>query len=59
MTSGRALEGPMTLTLLIVLVFTAAFLLAEGRWVAAIVLAVLALPTLFTTLRRMRRGSGK
>ena len=49
----------MTLTLLIVLVFTAAFLLAEGRWVAAIVLVVLALPTLFTTLRRMRRGSGK
>ena len=35
---------------------TAAFLLAHGRWVAAIVLAVLALPTLFTTLRRMRTG---
>ena len=49
----------MTLTLLIVLVFTAAFLLADGRWVAAIVLAVLAVPVLFTTLRRMRRDSGE
>ncbi len=49
----------MTLTLLIVLVFTAAFLLADGRWLAAIVLAVLAIPVLFTTLRRMRRGSGR
>jgi len=47
----------MTLTLLIVLVFTAAFLLADGRWLAAIVLALLAVPVLFTTLRRMRRGS--
>jgi hypothetical protein len=45
----------MTLTLLIVLVFTAAFLLADGRWVAALVLAALAVPVVFTTLRRMRR----
>lgn len=49
----------MPLTLLIVLVFTAAFLLADGRWAAAIVLAVLAMPVLFTTLRRMRRNSGE
>lgn len=49
----------MTLTLLIVLVFTAAFLLADGRWVAAIVLAVLALPVLFTAVRRMRRNAGE
>jgi hypothetical protein len=49
----------MTLTLLIVLVFTAAFLLADGRYVAAIVLAVLALPVLFTALRRMGRDSGE
>jgi uncharacterized membrane protein YjdF len=47
----------MTLTLLIVLVFTAAFLLAKGRWVAAIVLAVLAVPVLLSALRRTRRGS--
>ena len=45
----------MPLTLLIILVFTVTFLLADGRWVAAIVLAVLALPVLFTTVRRMRR----
>jgi len=45
----------MTLTLLIVLVFTAAVLLAQGRYVAAIVLAVLALPVLALAVRRMRR----
>jgi ABC-type phosphate transport system permease subunit len=47
----------MALTLLIVLVFTATVLLATGRWVAAIVLAVLALPVLVVALRRMRRES--
>jgi hypothetical protein len=46
----------MTLTLLIVLVFTATVLLARGRYVAAIVLAVLALPVLVLAVRRMRRG---
>jgi hypothetical protein len=49
----------MALTLLIVLVFTAAFLVADGRWVAAIVLAVLAAPVLFVAVRRMRRDEGK
>jgi uncharacterized membrane protein YjdF len=49
----------LTLTLLIVLVFTAAFLLADGRWLAAIVLAILALPVLFFAARRMRRESGE
>jgi ABC-type phosphate transport system permease subunit len=45
----------MTLTLLIVLVFTATLLLAQGRYAAAIVLAVLALPVLALAVRRMRR----
>jgi ABC-type phosphate transport system permease subunit len=49
----------MALTLLIVLVFTATVLLARGRWVAALVLAVLALPVLALALRRMRRNSGQ
>jgi hypothetical protein len=49
----------MTLTLLIVLVFTATVLLARGRYVAAIVLAVLALPVLALTIRRMRRDPGQ
>jgi len=48
----------LALTLLIVLVFTAAVLLARGRWVAAIVLAVIALPVLLSAARRIRRGSG-
>jgi hypothetical protein len=46
----------MTLTLLIVLVFTATVLLARGQYIAAIVLAVLALPGLALAARRMRRG---
>jgi hypothetical protein len=46
----------MSLTLLIVLVFTATVLLARGRYVAAIVLAVLALPVLLLAVRRMGRG---
>jgi hypothetical protein len=49
----------VALTLVIVLVFTATVLLATGRWVAAIVLAVLALPVLALELRRMRRNSGQ
>jgi hypothetical protein len=49
----------VSLTLLIVLVFTATVLLAQGRYVAAIVLAVLAIPVLFTALRRARRDSGQ
>jgi len=49
----------MSLTLLIVLVFTATVLLARGRYVAAIVLAVLALPVLALAVRRLRRGSGE
>ena len=42
----------MTLTLAIVLVFTEAVLLARGRFAAAIVLAVLALPVLAFAARR-------
>jgi hypothetical protein len=49
----------MALTLLIVLVFTAALLLARGRYVTAIVLAVLALPVLLLAVRRMRRDPGQ
>jgi hypothetical protein len=45
----------MALTLLIVLLVTAAVLLARGRWVAAIVLAALALPVLAAAAGRMRR----
>jgi hypothetical protein len=45
----------MALTLMIVLVVTATVLLARGRYVAAIVLAVLALPALLFAARRMRR----
>jgi hypothetical protein len=46
----------MALTLLIVLVFTATLLLARGRYVAAAVLAVLALPVLAFAVRRWRSG---
>ena len=49
----------MALTLVIVLVFTATVLLARGRWIAAVVLAILALPALVLAARRMRRGSGQ
>jgi hypothetical protein len=45
----------MALTLLIVLVFTAVVLLADGRYVAAAVFAVLAAPVLILAARRMRR----
>jgi uncharacterized membrane protein YjdF len=45
----------LALTLLIVLVFTAAVMVARGRWVAAIVLAVISLPVLLTAARRARR----
>ena len=46
----------MTLTLAIVLVFTEAVLLARGRFAAALVLALIALPALAFAARR-RRGS--
>lgn len=49
----------MALTLLIVLVFTAVLLLARGRYIGAIVLALLALPVLILTARRMRRDQGE
>jgi hypothetical protein len=45
----------MPLTLLIVLLVTAAVLLARGRYVAALVLAALALPVLAAAALRMRR----
>ena len=44
----------MTLTLAIVLVFTEAVLLARGRFVAAVALAVIALPVLVFAARRQR-----
>jgi uncharacterized membrane protein YjdF len=46
----------MALTLLIVLVFTATVLLARGRYVTAVVLAILALPVLVVAVRRWRSG---
>jgi hypothetical protein len=46
----------MAPTLVFVLVFTAAVLIARGRYVAVIVLAVLALPVLAFAFRRWRRG---
>ena len=46
----------MALTLLIVLVFTATLLLARGRYVTAVALAILALPVLVVALRRWRSG---
>jgi hypothetical protein len=42
----------LTLTLAIVLVFTEAALLARGRFAAALVLAVIALPVLIFAIRR-------
>jgi hypothetical protein len=42
-------------TLVIVLVVTAAVLIARGRYVGAIVLAALALPVLAAAALRMRR----
>ncbi len=48
----------MALTLLIVLVFTGALLLAEGRYIAALVLAILALPALALAVRRLRKHRG-
>jgi hypothetical protein len=48
----------MALPLVIVLVVTAAVLLARGSYATAIVLAVLALPVLLFALRRARRDSG-
>jgi uncharacterized membrane protein YjdF len=47
----------LALTLLIVLVFTGALMLARGQWVAAVVLAVIALPVLLSAARRVRRGN--
>jgi ABC-type phosphate transport system permease subunit len=44
----------LTLTLAIVLVFTEAVLLARGRLVGALVLAVIALPVLVFAARRQR-----
>jgi hypothetical protein len=41
--------------LIAVLLVTAVVLLVSGRWVAAIVLAALALPVLAATALRMRR----
>jgi hypothetical protein len=49
----------VALTLLIVLVFSATVLLARGRWIAAIVLATMALPVLVATVMPMRRDSGQ
>jgi hypothetical protein len=46
----------VALTLLIVLVVTAIVLLARGRYLAAIVLAALALPVLAAAALRMRRN---
>jgi len=45
----------LALTLLIVLVVTAVVLLVRGRYLAAIVLAALALPVLTAAALRMRR----
>lgn len=45
----------MPFTLVIVLVVTAAVLLARGRYVGAIVLGALALPVLVAAAMRMRR----
>jgi hypothetical protein len=45
----------MPLTLLIVLVIAAVVLLSRGRYVAALVLAALALPVLAAAALRMRR----
>ncbi len=42
----------MTLTLLIVLAFTEGWLLVHGRYLAAAVLAALAIPVAFFALRR-------
>jgi hypothetical protein len=42
----------MTLTLIIVLVFTEGWLLFHGRYLGAVVLAVLAMPVAFFALRR-------
>jgi hypothetical protein len=42
----------VTLTLIIVLVFTAGWLLLHGRFLSALVLAVLAIPVAFFALRR-------
>ena len=44
----------MTPTLAIILVFTEAVLLARGRFVAAVALAVIALPVLAFAARRQR-----
>jgi len=45
----------LALTLLIVLVLTAAVLIVRGRYLGAIVLAALALPVLAAAALRMRR----
>jgi hypothetical protein len=46
----------MTLTFGIVILFAEVWLLAHGRAVAAIVLAVLVLPMVLLAVRRERRG---
>jgi hypothetical protein len=48
----------MTLPLVVVLVVTAAVLVARGSYAAAIVLGVLAIPVLLFALRRTRRDLG-
>ena len=46
----------MSLTLIVILVVTAAILIARGRYVGAIVLAALALPVLAAAAVRARRN---
>jgi hypothetical protein len=46
----------MTLTFAIVILFAEVWLLTHGRAIAAVVLAVLALPGVLLALRRERRG---
>jgi hypothetical protein len=48
----------MAITFAIVLAFTAAVLVARGRYITAIVLAVLALPVFVFAARRARRDRG-
>ena len=52
----RGARPPLTFTLAIVLVFTEAVLLARGRFVAALALAVIALPVLVFAARRQRNS---
>ena len=53
---ARGARPPLTFTLAMVLVFTEAVLLARGRVVAALALAVIALPVLVFAARRQRNS---